>query len=944
MRAIFLTIYLICLYTFVPGQPPTVPCNVQAGEHCFEYCADIACLVCDLSSLNSYPLTLPFELSYNGPTPLCYQDGYPHNPLWIAFMANGTSINILFELLYCDIGNGIQAVIYDYIIDCDFQSYPTPIACSVIPCNTNAFVLNAAGLIPGNIYYLMIDGCNGDVCTFAMNVWENGQFAGHGLPPIYGPQEGCVGSDLTFTTINYPSCPINYFWTLDGMNIDQNYSDINLWFTEPGTYELCLETSYSCIDANEENCITIEIFGLDTILLDTVFVCPGGNYTFLSQEYPPGNYLIFNNTELNCDTLFNLIVAKIQIDTIFITYEICRHDTVFHNGIMLLDSGLHVLKFPSLLNPACDSLIFVQVKWINFQSPNLEADDELQCSGDTIYLHVTPNFKDIQWFASGNQLFLPDSNNQRIRIWLPGRYDVAILSWSTDSTLVCRDSAFIEILPPAFPPLEYDIEPINCITLNGIITILHPASYIIYEWFDEAGAMVDTGATLNVTEEGNYSLVRHSHSGCRDTTLIFIEANLGFTPVPEIVIDTLNCALDSGSISLLNHLKYNAYYWQSSNGAPNYSYEYFYLDPEVVWLYLTDIKGCRDSFIINLPSNVVLPEVDITLIENGNCSRDPFQLFASGSPMPNQWSFHWTGPVNWASDTNPSLPIPGLGVYLLTVFDSLSECHYNDSIYVIHFPVPPQIELVDFHHPSCYNANDGYISIDSVSFGTPPFAFILNGVTQTFPYWNNLSAGQYLIEVVDSHDCLDTILVELVNPIKFQISCQPKDTLISAGDNVKFAILQVSGEYPITTVNFEPNNGLALNLIEYQVSPLKNTVYLVTSEDQAGCITTDSCSVSIINYEYALFVPNVFSPKGNVNTTFYVPDQPLIEKVLTMKIYDCWGNLIYEQIGQGNEMVLWDGIASDGKDASIGVYIYVIDVILGSGAKTTLFGDILVMD
>jgi gliding motility-associated-like protein len=89
--------------------------------------------------------------------------------------------------------------------------------------------------------------------------------------------------------------------------------------------------------------------------------------------------------------------------------------------------------------------------------------------------------------------------------------------------------------------------------------------------------------------------------------------------------------------------------------------------------------------------------------------------------------------------------------------------------------------------------------------------------------------------------------------------------------------------------------------------------------------------------ELPVEVFNAFSPNGDgINDTWVIqgisrfPDNEV-------RVYNRWGNLIFEGLGYDNATVVWNGESSEGvvfggNDAPDGAYYYVID--LGDGSES----------
>lgn len=116
-------------------------------------------------------------------------------------------------------------------------------------------------------------------------------------------------------------------------------------------------------------------------------------------------------------------------------------------------------------------------------------------------------------------------------------------------------------------------------------------------------------------------------------------------------------------------------------------------------------------------------------------------------------------------------------------------------------------------------------------------------------------------------------------------------------------------------------------------------VFLTLINKETGCEATDSLVYRVLSTcsNDFVFVPNVFSPNGDgVNDTF----GPLSKKhseFLDFRVYDRWGNLIFESPDASTE---WDG-SYKGKFLNPGVYVYVFQVPCSiDNSIMTITGDI----
>jgi gliding motility-associated-like protein len=106
-----------------------------------------------------------------------------------------------------------------------------------------------------------------------------------------------------------------------------------------------------------------------------------------------------------------------------------------------------------------------------------------------------------------------------------------------------------------------------------------------------------------------------------------------------------------------------------------------------------------------------------------------------------------------------------------------------------------------------------------------------------------------------------------------------------------------------------------------------------------GCRDTITHSL-YVTPEFALYVPNAFSPTGDFKNEIFTPQGIGIdEERYNMYIYNRWGELIYET---NNFAKGWDG-KIDGNVVQIDTYVYKIIVYDLRSEKHTLTGHVTVV-
>lgn len=103
-----------------------------------------------------------------------------------------------------------------------------------------------------------------------------------------------------------------------------------------------------------------------------------------------------------------------------------------------------------------------------------------------------------------------------------------------------------------------------------------------------------------------------------------------------------------------------------------------------------------------------------------------------------------------------------------------------------------------------------------------------------------------------------------------------------------------------------------------------------------GCADTTTEPLEVLP-EFTVYIPNAFTPDGDgLNDVFYVYGEEITE--LNMKIFDRWGNLIFETNTQTEG---WDGRANGGREiAQQDVYVYKVCIKDFAGKQHKFTGDV----
>jgi len=122
------------------------------------------------------------------------------------------------------------------------------------------------GLVNGQTYYLLVDGCCGSACDIEISV-----VGGCGDGDIPNWVQSIVGDDDLYAStesVDYTVTAITnaseYYWYIDGVEISsgENMTTFSTAWSEAGEFDLCVDVSNSCTaveDLPMQLCKTINV-------------------------------------------------------------------------------------------------------------------------------------------------------------------------------------------------------------------------------------------------------------------------------------------------------------------------------------------------------------------------------------------------------------------------------------------------------------------------------------------------------------------------------------------------------------------------------------------------------------------------------------------------------------------------------------------------------------
>jgi hypothetical protein len=190
----------------------------------------------------------------------------------------------------------------------------------------------------------------------------------------------------------------------------------------------------------------------------------------------------------------------------------------------------------------------------------------------------------------------------------------------------------------------------------------------------------------------------------------------------------------------------------------------------------------------------------------------------------------------WLNGDTTFNTLVAAGTHSINVVDQ-NGCFLNENFSLSH---PDSIFSSESSvNPLCYLANDGSGTINIINGGTAPYIFSINGGLnyQSSNSFNNLSSGNYTVQILDSNNCQNSVTFELTEPDELMTNLTATD--VSCFDLCD-AIVQVTASGGAPSYSYSWSSG--------QTSSIEDNLcagsYSITVTDANGCLTTSTIVIS----------------------------------------------------------------------------------------------------
>jgi hypothetical protein len=561
----------------IDAQCSSVPCYTTPPPGT---CAEEAYIICDPCLLNGYTgSTFSGSNACDWPGPFC---GTIENNQWFAFMAPPSgNVSFNFNVFNCVQQQGIQAEIYSTNSCNEFVS----VSNCWSPGGASPGTVSASGLSPYGIYYLMIDGFAGDVCSFTITT------SSCMVPPtptpisISGPTEVCPGTTSTYTVL--ASSGAVHTWSVTPSSIGSIISSnpggtVNINWNTPGIAQVCVTASNPCFNFTASVCKAVTSQSIPFTQEAPINICAGECAlcagTQFCESTPPNGTPVTLTSWQGCDSVVICRVSVTPVNSTSFQATYCAPYNFNLCGVNYTSSG--IVSRTCTNWQGCDSTVTVDLAILNPQSV-IQPPAVLGCGANaTIVLNgsnststqVPNGITTFLWTGPG---IIGPTNQALATVNQPGQYCLTVTHGRSGTT--CSDTKCVmvtqDIQIPQPPQLAGNQNPCQGSAVQYTVTpagLIQPSNYT---WTTPNGEPLTqinpttVSVTWNTTTGGQLCVTANNDCGASAPVCLAISVNpLPF--VPELSGPTNICDSDSIRLYTINNFQTNVnYIWSVPQGA-----------------------------------------------------------------------------------------------------------------------------------------------------------------------------------------------------------------------------------------------------------------------------------------------------------------------------------------------------------------------------------------
>lgn len=634
-----------------PGYPST-------GDLCVT--APVLC-----NDLDGYCATLGTN-NQQQPFPGC-NGSVLNNDEWFGFIAGSTQITIQINPSNCQGTNGqfgMQGAIYEG--SCGGTAIATQ--CN---CTTSPFTFSYSNFIVGQAYYVVFDGCSGDICDFEVDVLDGSTLPTPPTAPtaILGATSVCPGATSTYT-VPVPN-GATYTWSVSPPSMGSIVSPnpggaIDIVWNTVGTAQICVAASNPCFSPTAPICMTVTSQNIPPTMAQPISICVGdcapcAGTLFCGPTPPNGTPVTLTNWQ-GCDSVVICkvsVIPPINMPSFQATF--CAPYSYSVCGMSYNSSGF---VFETCENwQGCDSNVVVDLAILDPQA-TIEPPGILGCGTNaTITLNganstfaLVPDGQTIfQWTGPG---ITGPTNQVLATVNQPGEYCLTVTH--SRNGVTCTDTKCVTVTQniqvPQTPLIAGNQNPCQGASVQYTVTPVGSPAPTSYTWTTPNGQPITqvnpTTISVNWNNATGGQLCVTANNACGASAPACIPININALPAtPSISGPSSICGGNAGqAYSIDNPQPGVTYSWTVPSGASftgsgsNITVNYSGVAEGPAQVCATATNACGN---VQFCYNVVVTAAPLLPTLNGPtsvCSSNPPAAFSVGNALAGT-SFTWTVPA-----------------------------------------------------------------------------------------------------------------------------------------------------------------------------------------------------------------------------------------------------------------------------------------------------------
>ncbi|MCK9611299.1 MAG: gliding motility-associated C-terminal domain-containing protein [Bacteroidales bacterium] len=544
-------------------------------------------------------------------------EGTLENNSWLQFVANNDTVVFTITLLTCSNNIGIQFGVYSGT-NCNNFTLMTPVEWTdvdapITPGSVSTIV--ATGLIPGQLYYIMIDGNAGDDCQYIINGLSGIQL-GASITPN---QTICQGESATIQINVDASIPITWISNPPdpGLAGQENNTTITVSPASSTTYSVHVQNSTGFCSMDTTLVSTVTVLAPNDPACLIPITCTIDKTDATQCPVPP---------DYTCDGIATVVVSGSSLPFIYSWNDGNTSGT--RNNLCAGTYSVTVSDANDLVAPTSCSVTI-----LGPNAPTYSYTTESSCingSNGSIDLTIVSGSPPYSFHWSNN------ATTEDISGIPPGNYTVTI----TDNGS-CGAITNIPVGSLPSPPVNFSISPgTGCTPVTAYFEDITNDNIVDWHWefgddteFDGVSQLSHTFTASSQTEVYWASLEVINEDGCSATLLINNAVTVYPNPVATITADPTVAYLNE-PITFTGTSGYDVNSWTWDFNYPGGTLETFTVNTAshsypsegfyTVFLMIQNNGGCIDTTSIQI--EIIDIQIPNIFTPNGDGYNDIFEI------------------------------------------------------------------------------------------------------------------------------------------------------------------------------------------------------------------------------------------------------------------------------------------------------------------------------